>query len=87
MQDMYYYFSLDPTVYTDTTGYGRFLNHSCQHPNIKAQVLSYQDGNALYPRVVFVARHFIPKGSELRWNYGPQDPEVMAQKGMEWMAE
>ena len=80
-------FSLDPTAYKKGVGCGRFLNHSFKKPNLRTKVLQYwdEDNKQWYPRVIFLAIHFIPKGTELRWNYGDLQPALLEQPGMEWM--
>jgi len=78
----------DPTVYTETLGPGRFFNHSCIAPNIKATALPYQrEDSHWYPRVVLFALGHIPSGTELRWNYGDLQPEILEQPGMQWMKD
>ena len=69
-------------------GPGRFLNHSYLAPNVEAVSIDHgkrKSPVSLHsPRVCLVAKHFIPKGTELRWNYGDLDPDFLSQPGNEW---
>ena len=55
---------------------GRLLNHYKTHPNPKAwQVIDL-------PKVILVALHDIPAGTQLRWDYGERDKCLTS---MDWL--
>ena len=47
--------------------FGALMNHSSVHPNVIPR-LFFIGGN---PEILFLAKHNIPPGTELLWNYGP----------------
>ncbi|CAG2109698.1 unnamed protein product, partial [Medioppia subpectinata] len=77
---MYYFthkskrWCLDATA--PTARFGRLLNHSRKHPNVKAVAVEYEGR----PYVVLKTLREINVDEELRYDYGERDPAVIAAK-------
>ena len=51
--------------------YGRMLNHSAKHPNLKTHLYTRTDKNASPKKVIlFVTMKDVDMGEQLTWNYG-----------------
>jgi len=68
-------FCIDAT--SETGRLGRLLNHSRSAPNLKAWQLPNEK------RVVMKAIQDIPAGTQLTWDYGEEDTEVL--KELPWL--
>jgi len=64
-------FSIDASA--EDGRFGRLINHSKRHPNLKPKVCAV-DGS---PRLFFTARRNIVAGEELLYDYGKQEAEVL----------
>lgn len=51
--------------------FGKFLNHSRIHPNVKCRIFAVSNGPTQYLDILFITLRDIKKNEELVWNYGP----------------
>lgn len=73
---------IDATEDKPEFGVGRLINHSMLKPNLNKVVRKGCDGK---PRLHFVAKHNIPPGVELLYDYGVRDPDVV--EANKWLKE
>ena len=52
-----------------TETFGKFLNHSRIHPNVKCKIFAVEEGKSL--DILFITIRDVKKGEEIVWNYGP----------------
>jgi SET domain-containing protein len=83
----YFYFEgdwwcRDSSVGWPCYGLGRYINHSKQHPNLQS-ILLVDDNRCA--RILFVSNRWIGKGSELLFDYGERDKEIVTRTGNEWL--
>ena len=92
-----YFFSIDPTIDKPQWGVARFFNHSRKWPNMDAKIMTeekicgtsegYFSSTHQHPRVVLVANQDIPAHTQLKYDYGEWDPEVLNAPGNEWITQ
>jgi hypothetical protein len=66
-------FSIDAQEELPSYGFGRLINHSATHPNLRPVV------DAELERIYFVAKENIPANTQLFYDYADYDPEVLRQ--------
>ena len=62
---------VDATV--EDASYGRLINHSQTDFNVRMKIVVVESK----PRVVFIALHDIPVGTEIMYDYGERRKDVM----------
>ena len=73
---------VDGTKETKSTGFGRYLNHSCKHANLKPKIISDVSG---FPHIVFYSTRNIKPEEELLFDYGEKDNEALCN--FPWLKE
>lgn len=53
-----------------TDSFGKFLNHSQKHPNLKTKIFAL--GECAKLDILFITKRTIKKNEELVWDYGPK---------------
>ena len=78
----YIFFILFPSIdaRNDTGRLGRLINHSKYSGNITTKKCFFEK-----PRLYFVAKRYIPAGTELLYDYGDRDPETLRE--LPWLRE
>ena len=74
---MYFFRYFDKSYCIDasieTCRFGRLINHSRRNPNLKPKIVTV----SAYPRLIFIANHYIGPGTELLYDYGEKRKEVI----------
>jgi SET domain-containing protein len=66
----------------ESTGFGRKINHSKKHQNVKTDIVEKNIG---HPKLIFRATRDIKHGEQLFYDYGEKDPKV--RKNFPWLAD
>jgi len=81
---MYYFNHKEKQYCIDATQesgrFGRLVNHSCKTPNMVTKVVMLGD----MPRLILIAKHSLPKDTELLYDYGDRSKESL--KAHPWLA-
>lgn len=56
---------------TSVKTFGRYLNHSRVHPNVKCRTFAVEDELSTFLDILFVMLRDVKKGEQIVWDYGP----------------